>query len=321
MTRAEVTRAQVTRPQVTRAHAITTVGLVHIYRSEGHDVAALSGVDLSVRAGEVVGLLGPSGSGKSTLLALLGGLFRPSAGKIFVGDRELSALTAAELDDFQARDTSLMLQGARRNFVPYLTVRENVEFAQAQARRLGAQVDPVERTLGLVGASDFADARLGRLSQGQAQMAALAVAMAPSPGVLLADEPTSALDRRAREVIIEALLRINAEQGTTVVVVTHDPEVAARLPRTVTIRDGRIGGEGRSGQEYAVVTADGFVPLPVHLREELPPGTLLRIERVENGYLLAPEVLGHEVLGHEVLGHEASGHEVSGHEPDGATGA
>ncbi|HPZ70525.1 MAG TPA: hypothetical protein PLU19_17200, partial [Dermatophilaceae bacterium] len=80
-------------------------------------------------------------------------------------------------------------------------------------------------------------------------------------------------------------------------------------------------GEGRSGQEYAVVTADGFVPLPVHLREELPPGTLLRIERVENGYLLAPEVLGHEVLGHEVLGHEASGHEVSGHEPDGATGA
>ena len=147
-------------------------------------------------------------------------------------------------------------------------------------------------------------------------MAALAVAMAPSPGVLLADEPTSALDRRAREVIIEALLRINAEQGTTVVVVTHDPEVAARLPRTVTIRDGRIGGEGRSGQEYAVVTADGFVPLPVHLREELPPGTLLRIERVEDGYLLAPEVLGHEVLGHEVLGHE-----VSGHESDGATGA
>ena len=117
------------------------------------------------------------------------------------------------------------------------------------------------------------------------------------------------------------LLRINAEQGTTVVVVTHDPEVAARLPRTVTIRDGRIGGEGRSGQEYAVVTADGFVPLPVHLREELPPGTLLRIERVEDGYLLAPEVLGHEVLGHEVLGHEVLGHEVSGHESDGATGA
>ena len=306
---------------MTVPRAIRTLGLVHIYRSEGHDVAALSGVDLSVDAGEVVGLLGPSGSGKSTLLALLGGLFRPSAGKIFVGDHELSALSPAELDAFQARETSLMLQGAGRNLVPYLTVRENVEFAAAQARRLGAEVASVDQGLELVGAADFADAPLAQLSQGQLQMAALAVAMAPSPGVLLADEPTSALDRVARERIVAALLRVNRERGTTVVVVTHDPDVAARLPRTVTIRDGRIGGEGRSGQEYAVVTADGFVPLPVHLREELPPGTLLRIERVEDGYLLAPEVLGHEVLGHEVLGHEVLGHEVSGHESDGATGA
>ena len=277
---------------MTVPRAIRTLGLVHIYRSEGHDVAALSGVDLSVDAGEVVGLLGPSGSGKSTLLALLGGLFRPSAGKIFVGDHELSALSPTELDDFQARETSLMLQGAGRNLVPYLTVRENVEFAAAQARRLGAAVASVDEGLELVGASDFADAPLAQLSQGQLQMAALAVAMAPSPGVLLADEPTSALDRVARERIVAALLRVNRERGTTVVVVTHDPDVAARLPRTVTIRDGRIGGEGRSGQEYAVVTADGFVPLPVHIRVALPPGTLLRIEAAGEGFLLVPEVKG-----------------------------
>ena len=277
---------------MTVPRAIRTLGLVHIYRSEGHDVAALSGVDLSVDAGEVVGLLGPSGSGKSTLLALLGGLFRPSAGKIFVGDHELSALSPTELDDFQARETSLMLQGAGRNLVPYLTVRENVEFAAAQARRLGAAVASVDEGLELVGASDFADAPLAQLSQGQLQMAALAVAMAPSPGVLLADEPTSALDRVARERIVAALLRVNRERGTTVVVVTHDPDVAARLPRTVTIRDGRIGGEGRSGQEYAVVTADGFVPLPVHIRAALPPGTLLRIEAAGDGFLLVPEVKG-----------------------------
>ncbi|MBK8758623.1 MAG: ATP-binding cassette domain-containing protein [Actinomycetales bacterium] len=277
---------------MTVPRAIRTLGLVHIYRSEGHDVAALSGVDLSVDAGEVVGLLGPSGSGKSTLLALLGGLFRPSAGKIFVGDHELSALSPAELDAFQARETSLMLQGAGRNLVPYLTVRENVEFAAAQARRLGAEVASVDQGLELVGAADFADAPLAQLSQGQLQMAALAVAMAPSPGVLLADEPTSALDRVARERIVAALLRVNRERGTTVVVVTHDPDVAARLPRTVTIRDGRIGGEGRSGQEYAVVTADGFVPLPVHIRETLPPGTLLRIEAAGEGFLLVPEVKG-----------------------------
>jgi len=279
---------------VTRPQAITTLGLVHIYRSEGHDVAALSGVDLSVAAGEVVGLLGPSGSGKSTLLALLGGLFRPSAGRIFIGDHELSALGPAQLDAFQARETSLMLQGAQRNLVPYLTVRENVAFAQAQARRLGAEVIGVDRCLDLVGATAFADTRLGQLSQGQVQLAALAVAIAPSPGVLLADEPTSALDRVARERIIDALLRVNDEQGSTVVVVTHDPEVAERLPRTVTIRDGRIGGEGRSGKEYAVVTTDGFIPLPVHLRGELPPGTLLRLERADGGYLIVPEVIGHD---------------------------
>ena len=279
---------------MTRAQAITTLGLVHIYRSEGQDVAALSGVDLSVGAGEVVGLLGPSGSGKSTLLSLLGGLFRPSAGKIFVGEHELSALTPSQLDAFQARETSLMLQGAQRNLIPYLTVRENVAFAQVEARRLGAEVVGVDRGLELVGATEFADAKLGRLSQGQLQMAALAVAMAPSPGVLLADEPTSALDRAARERILDTLLRVNEEQGTTVVVVTHDPEVADRLPRTVTIRDGRIGGEGRSGKEYAVVTADGFIPIPVHIRDQLPPGTLLRIEHEEGGYLIVPEVIGQD---------------------------
>jgi energy-coupling factor transporter ATP-binding protein EcfA2 len=97
------------------------------------------------------------------------------------------------------------------------------------------------------------------------------------------------------------LLRVNEEQGTTVVVVTHDPEVADRLPRTVTIRDGRIGGEGRSGKEYAVVTADGFVPLPVHIREEIPPGTLLRFEPVDGSYLIVPEVLGQDP-GSEPLG-------------------
>lgn len=274
--------------------AVTTVGLVHIYRSEGHDVAALSGVDLRVQAGEVLGLLGPSGSGKSTLLALLGGLLRPSAGKIFIGEQEITTLDATELDKLQATRISLMLQGARRNLIPYLTVRGNITFARRQAARLGGDLLPVETVLDLVGATDFADAGLDSLSFGQLQVGALGVALAPAPGVLLADEPTSALDHAARERILNALMRVNREQGTTVIVVTHDPEVAARLPRTVTIRDGRIGGEGRSGREYAVVTADGFIPLPVDVRAELPPGTLLRIERAGDGYLFRPDVLGHD---------------------------
>ena len=279
---------------VSSGRAIRTLGLVHLYRTEGYDVAALSGVDLVVGAGEVVGLLGPSGSGKSTLLALLGGLFRPSAGKIFVGDHELSALGPSALDAFLARETSLMLQGAQRNLVPYLSVRENVVFAQEQARRLGADVVAVPDTLALVGADGFADERPARLSQGQLQRAALAVAMAPRPGVLLADEPTSALDRAARDQVLDAVLRVNAELGTTVVLVTHDPDVARRLPRTVTIRDGRIGGEGRSGEEYAVVTADGSVPLPALVRESLPPGTLLHFEREGERWVVVPEVRGEE---------------------------
>ncbi len=277
---------------MTRGEPITTVGLVHIYRAEGHDVAALSGVDLAVAAGEVVGLLGPSGSGKSTLLSLVGGLFRPSAGKIYVGDRELSGLTPTELDEFHARETSLMLQGARRNLIPYLTARENVAFAQEAARRHGADVPDVGHVLQSVGVGSLADAPLGHLSQGQLQMVALAVSIAPAPGVLLADEPTSALDHVSRERIIDAMLRINREQGTTIVVVTHDPEVAARLPRTVTIRDGKIGGEGRGGQEYAVVTADGFLPLPAHARDDLPPGTLVRLEKNGTEYRLIPQLHG-----------------------------
>src|SRR5699024_3288266 len=108
--------------------AVRTHGLVHIYRAEGHDVAALSGVDLAVGAGERIALLGPSGAGKSTLLALFGGLLRPSAGRIHVGDHELSAMTEAEIDAFRAGDVGIVLQGAERNHLPWLSIRGNIEF-------------------------------------------------------------------------------------------------------------------------------------------------------------------------------------------------
>ena len=100
---------------------------------------------------------------------------------------------------------------------------------------------------------------------------------------MLADEPTSQLDHAARDRVLEALGRINAELGTTVMLVTHDPEVAARLPRTVTIRNGRIGAEGRAGEDFAIVTADGSLPLPPEALEVVPPGTLLRVRETEHG--------------------------------------
>ena len=262
---------------------VSTQRLVHIYRSEGHEVAALSGVDLEVGAGEMVGLLGPSGAGKSTLLSLLAGVFRPSAGKVFVGSVELSAAGPRQLDELRALEVSLMLQGASRNLLPYFTPLENVEFAQGAARAAGKDLPDPADVLAAVGLVADAERPLSELSPGHLQLAALAVAMAPRPGLLLADEPTSQLEHSARDLVLERMSVLNRELGTTVVLVTHDPDVAAYLPRTITIRDGRVGGEGRSGEEYAVVTPDGFLPLPLHVREHLLPGTLVRFHLREDG--------------------------------------
>ena len=268
---------------------VRTERLVHIYHTEGHDVAALSGVDLEVPGGELVGLLGPSGAGKSTLLSLLGGMFRPSAGKIFLGDTELSGLSERDLDDLRATRVSMMLQGAARNLVPYRDPEQNVAFAQRWTRRRRGDLPGPREILAAVGLADQAHLPLAALPAGQLQLAAVAVALAPGPGLLLADEPTSLLDHAARDTVLQAIARANRELGTTVLLVTHDPAVAQRLPRTVTIRDGKIGGEGRLGEEYAVVTADGFLPLPAHTLPSLPPGTLVRVRPVPEGFLLEVE--------------------------------
>jgi ABC-type lipoprotein export system ATPase subunit len=270
--------------------SVTTRRLVHIYHAEGHDVAALAGVDLTVDAGEFLGLLGPSGSGKSTLLNLIGGLFRPSAGQIRIGELELSTADDRELDALRASTVSLMLQGADRNLLPYYSPLENVVFAQGAARRIdGKELREPREVLASVGLDARADAPLASLSPAEHQLAALAVALAPGPGVLLADEPTGQLDHRSRDRVLTTLRTINAGWGTTIVLVTHDAEVAGSLPRTVTIRDGRIGGEGRSGEEYSVVSADGFLPLPAHALADLPPGTLVRFHPVDGTYQLLVE--------------------------------
>ncbi|GAA4400457.1 hypothetical protein GCM10023168_09200 [Fodinibacter luteus] len=269
---------------------VVTRGLVHIYRAEGHDVAALSGIDLVVAPGERVALLGPSGAGKSTLLALFGGLMRPSAGRILVGEHEMSRLTEAELDAVRGAEVGMVLQGAARNLLPYLSARGNVEFAQRAARRRGREVPDADTVLDLVGfPPEAADAPLAGLTPGRLQLLAVAVAVSCRPGLLLGDEPTSQLDHGARDVVLDALAQVNARWGTTVVVVTHDPDVAAAMPRTITIRDGRVGAEGRAGEEFAVVSADGSVPLPPHALAALPPGSLLRLHEDGDRWVLVLE--------------------------------
>jgi ABC-type lipoprotein export system ATPase subunit len=269
-------------------------GLVHIYRLEGNDVVALSGVDLDVAGSEVVGLLGPSGSGKSTLLNLFAGLLRPSAGRLHVGAHEIARMDEKGLARMRATDVGVVLQGAMRNLLPYATPIDNVRFAQRGARKLraaresrddliGADLPDAHEVLAQVGLADHARTALPGLSPGQRQRLAVGVGLAARPGLLLLDEPTSQLDHEGRDEVLQAVTDINRDLGTTVVAVTHDPDVAQRLPRTVTIRDGRVGAEGRRGEDFAVVARDGSLTLPPDILEAVPPGSLLRVTVVDNG--------------------------------------
>lgn len=266
--------------------------VVHIYRLEGNDVVALSGVDLDIAAGEVVGLLGPSGSGKSTLLNLLAGLLRPSAGRVRVGEHELTRLDERGLARMRASDVGIVVQGAMRNLLPYATPVDNVRFAQRGARAIRRPdlPDPQE-VLELVGMGGHARTTLEQLSPGQRQRLAVGVALGCRPGLLLLDEPTSQLDHEGRDEVLAAVDDVNRQIGTTVVAVTHDPEVAARLRRTVTIRDGRVGAEGRRGEDFAVIARDGSLALPPDVLDVVPPGSLLRVRLDEDGSIrLTPQV-------------------------------
>jgi ABC-type lipoprotein export system ATPase subunit len=267
---------------------VTCRGVVYIYRLEGYDVVALAGVDLDIAPGEAVAMLGPSGSGKSTLLSVLAGLLPPAAGRVTVGGHDLSRASAARRQRMRATDVGVALQGADRNLLPYLSAEQNVRFAQraAPAGRRRDLPAPGE-LLSLVGLGHRgrARARPPALAPGERQRLALAVALANRPGLLLADEPTSRLDRAARDEVVAALTAVRGA-GCTIVAVTHDPAVGARLGRTVTIRDGRVGAEGRRGEDYSVVGRDGTVHLPPEVLAATPPGTPLRVRARPDGTIL-----------------------------------
>lgn len=262
---------------------IHCLGLVHLYRSEQAQVVALRGIDLDIDAGEVVAILGPSGTGKSTLLRLLGGLMQPSAGRILVGGLDLTSMSSKELRAYRASMVGIVLQDAGTNLIGYGSAEENVWFAQRGARGMSDDLPTPESLLRLAGSEGVGSQPVQLLSGGTQQRVALAVGVAAAPPLLLVDEPTTQLDAAARDDVIGALLRINAERATTIVMVTHDPAVAAAVPRTVTIRDGRVGAEGRHGKEYAIVAKDGTIQLPPELLAVLPPDTLVRLHAHDDG--------------------------------------
>ena len=239
--------------------------------------------------GEAVALLGPSCCGKSTLLSLLAGLLRPTAGRVVVAGRDIGRLDERQLLALRRTDVGVLLQNAGRNLLPYASALENLTFAQRGAsRRRKARRARAEELLATVGLGDAARKPVHALSGGEQQRLGLAVSLVNGPRVLLADEPTSQLDVDNAQRVV-ALLRDSRDRfGTTVVVVTHDPAVAAALDRTVGMRDGRVGAEGHRGEEYAVVGRDGSVQLPVDVLDLLPPGSLAKVVRHAGSVELLP---------------------------------
>jgi ABC-type lipoprotein export system ATPase subunit len=271
--------------------AVRCDGLVHVYIAGGEQVAALRGADLRVDHGEMVALLGPSGAGKTTLLWHLAGLLIPTAGVVEIAGRRPADMTARQRADFRGRRVGVVLQNPGRNLLPHETAMGNLEFAQRAVRRASGVTKRrrAHALLERVGLGAVARSPAGRMSGGEQQRLAVAVALVNRPTVLLADEPTSQLDPTSAKAVLDLVRETNSTDGTTIVAVTHDPAVGRALGRTVTIRDGRVGAEGRATstgdavEEFLVVGRDGSLQLPPDLLDALPPGSLARAVRHENG--------------------------------------
>jgi putative ABC transport system ATP-binding protein len=209
-------------------------GLNRTYGSGASAVHALRGVDLEVEAGELLVLLGPSGSGKSTLLNILGGLDRPSSGAAFFRDLDLGSASDADITRYRREHVGFVFQFY--NLVASLTARENVELVTEIARH---PMDP-EEALRLVGLGERLAHFPSQLSAGEQQRVAIARAVAKRPTVLLCDEPTGALDVATGVLVLEALVRANAELGTTTLLITHNTDIASIGDRVVRFADGQI---------------------------------------------------------------------------------
>jgi putative ABC transport system ATP-binding protein len=210
-------------------------GVAKLFQRGPAIVRALDGIDLEIDAGELVALEGPSGSGKTTLLQLLGALDRPSAGEIVFEGRDLAALRDRALAELRQRSFGFVFQ--QFNLIPTLTAVENVE---AKLAPVGGDRRRALELLDEVGLAARAEHLPAHMSGGEQQRVAIARALSVDPRVVLADEPTGNLDTATGREIIDLLAGLAAEHGSTVIVATHDSELAARAPRRLLMRDGRL---------------------------------------------------------------------------------
>ncbi|GIN56089.1 ABC transporter ATP-binding protein [Lederbergia ruris] len=216
--------------------------LMKIYKiDEEHEVIALQGLDLQIEKGEMMGIIGSSGSGKSTLLNMLGGLDRPTAGKLIVDGKNLLRLSDRELVKYKLETVGFVWQNNARNLIPYLSAVENVEMPmllKGSHKRSRAK-----ELLEMVGLGNRLKSKLGSLSGGEQQRVAIAIALANQPSLILADEPTGSVDGKAADMILDVLHHLNRELGVTIVIVTHDPQLKRKMDRIVAIRDGKTSSE------------------------------------------------------------------------------
>jgi ABC-type lipoprotein export system ATPase subunit len=217
--------------------------LVKIYKIADLETVALQGLDLVVSSGELMGIVGPSGSGKSTLMNILGGLDRPSAGRVWVDGQDLLKTSNADLNRYRRAKVGFVWQQGSRNLVPYLTALENVELPMILAGSSRKKRRRAEELLEAVDLADRRHHRLAQMSGGEQQRVAIAVALANQPRLLLADEPTGEVDSATALTIYESFKRLNREYGLTTLIVSHDPGIARHVNRVVAIQDGKMATE------------------------------------------------------------------------------
>ena len=260
--------------------------LFKIYKIADLEVVALRGLDLVVDHGEVLAVVGASGSGKTTLLNILAGYDSPSAGKVTVGDKDLLRMTGKDVELYRREDVGFVWQQTSRNLFPYLTALENVALPMmltnlpSKERRARA-----EGLLDLMGMGHRKGHTPEKLSGGEQQRVAIGVALANHPPLLLADEPTGELDDATAGEILDLFGTVNRELDTTIVIVTHDPDIAYKVGRVVLVRDGktsteirrrvsyqRISGDAEADaalEEFTLVDGAGRVQIPRELLEEM----------------------------------------------------
>ncbi len=238
---AATAQAETTEPGTQSSALIELQGVEKVYRTGRLTYPALRGVDLTINRGEMVSIVGPSGSGKSTILNMVTGIDRPTAGAVVVDGLNIDSMGEEKLAAWRGRNVGIVFQFFQ--LLPTLTALENVILPMELAHAFrGERKERALRNLDLVGLSNVVDHLPAELSGGEQQRVAIARALACDPLLVIGDEPTGNLDSEAAGRVFDLFARLNAT-GVTVVYVTHDRDLAARAPRRITIRDGRIAGD------------------------------------------------------------------------------